>query len=283
MTPSAGPETPNEARADPLKHGARAEATRQWNRLACGELPGDKSTLEYFDRVAAERYRQQPWQHGYFGFDRFRGKQVLEIGIGQGTDLLQFAKAGARCHGADITDNHLMLTQRNFDLRGLAVDLRKADATALPFEDSSMDCVYSFGVIHHIPEADRVVAEISRVLKPGGFVMVACYYKWSAFHLMKKLLVDGLVRLRLFRLGYDGLLATIETGADGKLIKPYVKLYEKAQMRRLFSRFDIEDISVHQLSLDHLLPSSWCGPLSHRQLAGAGLLGWYVSCIACRP
>jgi ubiquinone/menaquinone biosynthesis C-methylase UbiE len=272
----------NSAAPQVIDRQARIGATRQWNALACGELPGDKSTIEYFDRVAEDRYRQQPWQHRYFQFDRFGGKDVLEIGIGQGTDLLQFAKGGATCHGADITDNHLLLTQRNFELRGLGVDLRKSDATALPFADASMDCVYSFGVIHHIPEADQVIAEARRVLKPGGTMMVAFYYRWSAFHLFKKLLLDGIGRGNLFRLGYDGLLATIETGADGKHIKPYVKLYSRAAMRRLFSEFDVQDISVHQLSLDHFLPSSWCGPLVHRQIPLENLMGWYVTCIARR-
>ncbi len=267
----------------PVQTRARDAATLQWNTLACGELEGDKTHIDYFDRVAAERYRQQPWQHRYFGFDRFAGKDVLEIGVGQGTDLLQFAKAGARCHGVDITDNHLMLTKRNFDLRGIAVDLHKADATALPFRDGSLDCVYSFGVIHHIPEADRVVADVRRVLRPGGEVMVALYYKWSAFHLFKKLLLDGVGRAKLIRLGYDGLLATIETGADGKRIKPYVKLYTKASMRKLFADFEIDDVSVHQLSPDHFVPSSWCGSLVHRQIPLAGMLGWYVACRARKP
>jgi len=267
----------------PVQAQARDAATLQWNTLACGELDGDKQRIEYFDRVAAERYRQQPWQHDYFGFERFAGKDVLEIGIGQGTDLLQFAKAGAHCHGVDITNNHLMLTQRNFDLRGLAVDLHKGDATALPFADASLDCVYSFGVIHHIPEAERVIAEVRRVLKPGAEAMVAFYYQWSAFHLFKKLLLDGIGRANLFRLGYDGLLATIETGADGRRIKPYVKLYTKASMRHLFAEFEIDDVSIHQLSLDHFVPSSWCGSLVHRQIPLEGMLGWYVACRARRP
>lgn len=55
--------------------------------------------------------------HRYFRYEGYAGKRVLEIGIGQGTDLMQFAKGGAIFHGADITDNHLKLTKCNFDLR----------------------------------------------------------------------------------------------------------------------------------------------------------------------
>jgi hypothetical protein len=121
------------------------------------------------------------------------------------------------------------------------------------------------------------------VLKPRGEVMVAFYYRWSAFHLFHKLLFDGLGRAKLFRLGYAGLLATIETGADGRRVRPYVKLYTKASMRRLFAAFDIEDVSIHQLSLDHFLPARLCGSMIYRQIPLAGRLGWYVACRARKP
>ena len=137
---------------------ARDHATRQWNATACGELEGDKTTLEYFLQVERERYLQQPWQHGYFNYGAFAGQRVLEIGVGQGTDLIQFARGGANCFGIDITENHLLLTRANFGLQGKQVELHKADATKLPFANDSFDCVYSFGAIHHIPEAHAVIS-----------------------------------------------------------------------------------------------------------------------------
>ena len=163
----------------------RIHAKKQWNNLACGELNGDKETLGYFLNVEFERYKQQYWQKEYFQFSKFNKKNVLEIGIGQGTDLMQFARSGAYCHGVDITDNHIQLTKKNFNLQNKKVKIYKSDATELPFEDNSLDCVYSFGVLHHIQNADNVSQEIFRVLKPGGCVMVALYYKWSAFHIFR--------------------------------------------------------------------------------------------------
>lgn len=261
---------------------ARVHAQTQWNERACGEIPGDKNNVEYFDAVAAERYRQQPWMHEYFDYDSFAGKRVLEIGVGQGTDLMQFAKAGAECHGVDITDNHLDLTQRNFELHGKRVDLRRADATALPFPDDHFDCVYSFGVVHHIPEIERVLAEIRRVLKPGGMLMVAVYYRWSAFHLVSKLLANGIGRGWLFTKGYAGLLATIEMGADGVRVKPYVRLYDARTFRRLLRDFEIRDLSVHQLHPDHFsrIPSFLTAPFVPRL---EGRLGWYLAAKAVKP
>jgi ubiquinone/menaquinone biosynthesis C-methylase UbiE len=266
-----------------LQEDARREAAKQWNTRACGELEGSKESLEYFARVEADRYTQQPWQKAYFRYPEFAGKKVLEIGIGQGSDLLQFARAGAVCHGVDITDNHIRLTTKNFELNGIPVDIRKSDATRLPFADETFDCVYSFGVIHHIPEADRVLAEVRRVLKPGGTLMIALYYKWSAFHLFSKIFAHGIMRGWLITKGYNGVLATIEEGADGRKIKPYVRLYSKRDMAQLVSSFTVSDLSVHQLHANHfskffrwMVPAFLVRKLDHH-------LGWYVACKAQKP
>lgn len=138
---------------DPIHEAARTGAKDQWNASACGQLEGERDSPDNFERVEADRYLQQSWQHDYFDFAGFRGRNVLEIGIGQGTDLLQFGKRGAVCHGVDITENHINLTRRNFELHVLPVDIRRMDATALPFPDATFDCVYSLGVVHHILEA----------------------------------------------------------------------------------------------------------------------------------
>lgn len=70
-------------------------------------------------------------------------------------------------------------------------------------------------MLHHIPEIDKVITENQRVLKPGGRLMIALYYKCSAFHLFWKILANGLRNGWLFTKGYAGLLATIESDADG--------------------------------------------------------------------
>lgn len=260
-----------------MQDKARVEAQKHWNALACGELAGDKNNLNYFLAVEKDRYTQQPWAHDYFKYDMFAGKKVLEIGVGQGTDLIQFARAGAICYGVDITDNHLNLTQRNFDLQQQIVTLQKADACNLPFEDNYFDCVYSFGVVHHIPEIEQVMAEARRVLKPNGVLMFAVYNKWSAFHLFWKILLHGIKCGWLFSKGYKGLLATIENQADGVLVKPYVKLYSRKECMRLLSSFTIKDISVHQLEANHFWPKFIENTMRKFIPKLENKLGWYVA------
>ncbi len=112
---------------------AREHAVRQWSANPCGAVTGDEASLDYFLEVERNRYDQQPWQRARFRFDQYAGERVLEIGVGLGTDLVQFAKAGAVCHGIDITDRHLELTARNFALRGLPVELKKCDAARIDY------------------------------------------------------------------------------------------------------------------------------------------------------
>ena len=262
-----------------IDSNAREHAQAQWNARACGELAGNKNSVEYFRRVEDDRYGQQDWMHDYFCYCGFPGKRVLEIGVGQGTDLMQFAKA-ATCFGVYITDNHLALTSAHFELCDKDVVLRKADATQLPFPDGYFDCVYSFGVLHHIPEIDKVLSEVQRVLKPSGRLMIALYYKWSAFHIFWKLLANGLRNGWLFSKGYAGLLATIQSGADGINVKPYVKLYSKAEVGRLLKEYEIEDISIHQLKADHFWPQFLANVLSRFVPRLESRFGWYVTCKA---
>jgi ubiquinone/menaquinone biosynthesis C-methylase UbiE len=256
---------------------ARENAQAQWTRNPCGgAVAKGGSRVSYFKRVELERYKQQPWMHDLFRFEQYGGAKVLEIGVGLGTDLIQFADAGADCHAIDITDEHMNLARENFALRGYQVDIRRSDATAIQHPDETFDVVYSFGVVHHIPEIDKVLTEVHRVLKPGGKALISVYHKWSLFHLASVLLLNGLLKLKLFRLGYRGLLATIETGADGKEIAPYVRLYSRKEFAKAMRSAGLTPtISVRQCHpydmgrVGSILPYSLFKLLDRH-------MGWYV-------
>lgn len=255
---------------------ARQQAQAQWNTNPCGAVETTEHDRAFFDRVETERYRDQYWMREVFDYTSFRGKRVLEIGVGLGTDLKQFGRAGAECYGADITDTHLDLTARNFALEGLAVDLRKADATRLPFPDGFFDCVYSFGVIHHIPDVDAVVSEVNRVLKRGGVFQVAVYHRFSLHTAV--LFLGALLHGQLFKLGVSGVLSTVERGADGIAIKPYVRLYSRRGLRRLLRAAGLRATRtvIRHVRYDDL-------PILNQFRRFETALGWYVCAFATKP
>src|SRR5438128_12677372 len=90
-------------------------------------------------------------------------------------------------HGAVLTDielsaGNLALAQESFRLRGLTGPFVHHDAESLPFPDNSFDVVYSNGVIHHTPNTVRVVADIYRVLRPGGRAIIMIYAENSLYY-----------------------------------------------------------------------------------------------------
>src|SRR5262245_37276062 len=96
-------------------HPAKREAIRQWNMDPCGALGEPEDTAEYWANVDDYRYMQYaPWMRTTFPYDACRGQRVLEVGVGLGTDLMQFARAGSRCIGVDLSVRHLELTRRRF-------------------------------------------------------------------------------------------------------------------------------------------------------------------------
>jgi arsenite methyltransferase len=105
------------------------------------------------------------------------GATVLDIGCGAGTDLLLAARQvgpTGRAIGVDMTEAMRERASNGAASCGLAnVEVRPGDATRLPVEDRSVDVVISNGVLNLVPEKERAVAEIARVLKPGGSVQIA--------------------------------------------------------------------------------------------------------------
>ena len=169
-----------------------------WEENPCGisrevtkNLP--IASREWFEAIEGFRYANEPFIHSVAQFTRYHGSRMLEVGVGAGTDHLQWARAGACCHGVDLTDTAIKLTEQRLRLYGLHSQLQRLDAEELPFEPHTFDLVYSWGVIHHSETPERIVSEIHRVLKPGGqFVgmlygrhslkVLTAWLYWALFH-----------------------------------------------------------------------------------------------------
>jgi ubiquinone/menaquinone biosynthesis C-methylase UbiE len=163
------------------------EVYRYWQAESCGTEHASSATgtQAYYDEIEAARYGLEPFIPGFAEFERWRGRRVLEIGIGAATDFVNFARAGARITGMDLTPAAIEHAERRLRLEGLEGELAVGTGERLPYADQSFDLVYSWGVIHHAEQPAKVVREARRVLAPGGEVRAMLYgrHSWVAFAL----------------------------------------------------------------------------------------------------
>ena len=155
-----------------------------------------------------------------------RGKRVLEIGCGMGTHAEMLVRAGARLTAIDQTQFAAMATRSRFDLLRLNGQVARQDAELLAFGDNSFDFVWTWGVIHHSSSTERCVAEVARVLKPGGRFMMMVYYRPSLVYYLHCGLIRGVFMGQLLR---KSLQRIYVDSSDGF----YARVFEKVELRQL--------------------------------------------------
>ncbi len=103
------------------------------------------------------------------------GRDVLEVGCGTGLLLRRMAKFARSAKGVDLSPGMLERARA----RGL--DVTEASATSLPFADASFDVACSFKVLAHVRDVQRALAEMARVVRPGGTI-------WLVLHPLSRVL-----------------------------------------------------------------------------------------------
>lgn len=246
-----------------LLEDEKQRAREQWGQDPCGAVHGGEhgfGTREFFDAVERHRYLEYaPWMPEMMGFSQFPGAHLLEVGCGMGTDLLQFARGGAICTGMDLTPRSIAITRHRFALYGERADFLIGDGEHLPFENDSLDVVYSNGVLHHTPDTAGAIREIRRVLKPSGTAKVMIYHKSSMNYWGDVILKHGILRGELFQ-GHSPeeiMSRWVEYSEHGG--RPLVKVYTRHEARELFKdfreiRIDVEQLLRAEIPLGAFLP-----------------------------
>ncbi len=154
---------------------------KYWDSIPCGSQEPAESIddPQFFRSHSRIRYEREPEILTFADFESWKGRRVLEIGVGLGADFVQFSRAGARSAGIDLSHQSVKLARRNAQLNNVPESLANGDAELLPFRDEAFDLVYSWGVFHHTPDPARAVGEVYRVLKPGGECRIMVYHRRS--------------------------------------------------------------------------------------------------------
>ena len=156
-----------------------------WNARPCNIRHSTKEvgTREYFDEVEARKYLVEPHIPRFAEFERWKGKKVLEIGCGIGTDTINFARHGALVTAVDLSDKSLEVARRRAQVYELLDRIKFYQGNSeelsrfLPVE--RYDLVYSFGVIHHTPHPGAVLDELRKYVGSESTVKVMVYNRRS--------------------------------------------------------------------------------------------------------
>ncbi len=292
-----------------------------WNTEACGThfVPQYRDAKDFFEKFREYRYRTEWHLPLLVPFAQARGKDVLEIGTGNGADGAMFALQGARYTGVDLTEAALEATRAHFATLGLSGTFQQEDAEHLSFPNESFDLVYSHGVLHHTPHPARAIDEVVRVLRPAGQAIVMLYHKRSYNYYVRimtymrlRVLVTILAHLGRWRGDRRALPAAALTGLRGNQDRrlwaihyanflrsgwsylaaenfvhhctdgpecPIAFAFTRADAHRLFARF--ENVRTHVAHLPLRRYKAWI-PLSLEKWL-ACRVGWYLFIHASKP
>jgi len=258
------------------KASLKIKVASYWNQQPCGTdiTSGKRFTREYFEEIEQYRYEVAPEVFSFAQFTRYQNQKVLEIGIGAGTDFIQWVRAGAIAYGIDLTEEAVEHVKNRLLVYGLsAKEVRVADAENLPYEDHSFDLVYSWGVIHHSPDTLKALAEIIRCTKPGGSIKIMVYNRRSveAFY---KYLTFGLFKGKPFRSISDILFHNMESIGT--------KAFTISEVKNFLSQYpvDVKRISAQPSRGDLLSNESVILRLLAYTLAcllGFDRCGWFMT------
>jgi ubiquinone/menaquinone biosynthesis C-methylase UbiE len=243
-----------------------------WNNQPCNVLDSSRplATREYFDEVETKKYGEERHIPGFAQFERWKGKKVLEIGCGIGTDSINFARAGAHLTVVDLSDKSLEICKKRFEIYGLKARFHSGNSEELsrvvPVEP--YDLIYSFGVIHHTPHPERVFEEIKKYCGPETELRIMLYSKWSL-----------IVLAIILRFG-DGAFwkagELVRKHCEAQLGCPVAYIYSYRDVRRLMKDYQITEFrKAYLIRYLNRLPRSLYHGLER-------LLGWNNLIVARR-
>jgi ubiquinone/menaquinone biosynthesis C-methylase UbiE len=226
-----------------------ARVREYWNARPCNirHSTAPIGSREYFDQVEARKYRVEPHIPAFAEFPRWNGKKVLEIGCGIGTDTINFARNGAQVTTVDLSEQSMELAKKRAAVFELSDRIRFFHGNAerlsefVPVE--KYDLIYSFGVIHHTPHPEAVLAQVRRYAGPETTVKIMVYHHRS-WKVGAILLREGYGRFWKLR-------ELVARNSEAQTGCPVTYTYTRAEGRELLERHGFR---VTKVAAEHIFP-----------------------------
>lgn len=222
-----------------LKTELKKEVRKYWEGEVCGSRYGlSEDRMVWFQEIEQSRYKLEPHIGDFAEFAKYRRKRILEIGVGAGTDFINWTRNQALAVGIDFSESSIKLVKQRLFLEGndsKCFSLCVADAEAIPFKDNTFELVYAWGVLHHTPNTEMAIKEIYRVLKSSGSVKAMIYHipSWTGWMLWFRF---GVLRLKPWLSPREAIFKYLES--------PGTKAFTLSEARRLFKNSQFQEIEA---------------------------------------
>lgn len=220
-----------------------------WDARPCNlrHSPKAVGSREYFDEVEARKYFVEPHIPAFAEFERWRGKKVLEIGCGIGTDTVNFARHGAQVTTVDLSQKSMELARARASVYGLQDSIRFCPGNAeelstfVPVE--AYDLIYSFGVVHHTPHPERILQELRKYTHPQTTIKVMVYHRRS-YKVAWILATEGHGKFWKLR-------ELVARSSEAQTGCPVTYTYSRGEGRHLLEKHGFR---VQRTEVDHIFP-----------------------------
>jgi len=183
-------------------------------------------------------YKKYPFEK-IIDFTKLGEKDVLEIGVGNGSHAQILATESKSFTGIDITEYAIESVENRMKLNKINAQIIQMDAEKMEFKDQSFDFVWSWGVIHHSSNTEKIIKEIHRVLRDEGEAVIMVYHRgfWNYYFIpFFRSILDG----SLFK--EKSLELVVQNYTDGAIARYYTpKDWEKL----VEDNFQLINISVY--------------------------------------
>jgi ubiquinone/menaquinone biosynthesis C-methylase UbiE len=215
-----------------------------WDQRPCNIRHSAKTigSKEYFDEVEGRKYFVEPHIPSFAQFERWRGKRVLEIGCGIGTDTVNFARAGAEVTAVDLSDKSLQVARHRaivYRLKNIRFLQGNAEELSSFLRVEPYDLIYSFGVIHHTPHPERVIEQVRCYCQSNTLLKIMVYHRnsWKALEIL----------LREGRGAFWRLSELLERHSEAQTGSPVTYTYTRRTIRELLRGFVVDSISINHI------------------------------------